>query len=421
MARPFNENARPGLPTHRSYHVYDMERNHNIGGAGNSNHLYEGYDITPRELPLDENRGRWYCAHTKRMPIGERDLGQFVRKQELSDYIVGDAMFDRKMQGSKREHIYDFIAKQNASNPGLEYEVRFLKLNRSHKQRDSKKPRPKTLSMQIILERRLRPHGNNSPPLPRSMSSQGPIRATGGPLTSDNAQGITITGTITPPVIVQNPQYLPPYAKPRDSTAQNSLPKLQNLHIPNASDRICSPMLLRSATYDSDDSATFPPASPSSTLSSDTACSSVRRASSSSCPIDGAFIFASRPNDKGTQEHRPPYMSLGTQTDVKQYSYVDIQLADTDITCLKPQDEQNEYAKRGVSSEGSDGMCIKGQDRYSNNKAGDEQVNRTLGTTNEVKDILFEKPPWMDNMQPGKRSFYRFRSMCAVDILTYQK
>lgn len=114
-------------------------------------------------------------------------------------------------------------------------------------------------------------------------------------------------------------------------------------------------------------------------------------------------------------------MSLGTQTDVKQYSYVDIQLADTDITCLKPQDEQNEYAKRGVSSEGSDGMCIKGQDRYSNNKAGDEQVNRTLGTTKEVKDILFEKPPWMDNMQPGKRSFYRFRSICAVDILTYQK
>lgn len=413
MARPINAYPRPGLPAHRSYHGHEQTNGPSIGGETSPTRIYECYEITPKRTPVDEDLGRWYRANTKRIPYSEQDLHQFVRKEYSREYTVIDAFNDKKMQGSKRQHIEHFIEERNASNPDWEYNLKYLKVDRNRKHRESKKPRQKTLSMMIILECKLRPRDRINFPLPRTMSSQGPIRASGSLPAANHMPGYLVPSTVTAPNNSIRPQYTPPYARCRDSNGQHSTPMPQVVDNRNSQGVSYTPPTLRTPTYDSDESAGLRPASPSSTLSSDTARSSSRRTSNCSSPFDTAFVSFPRTNtyhaqghnhlafDRGTQQ---PYFSQGTQT--KEDLYVPHSSRPTHSYLSTPVSRvvPNERSNRGTSGAHnltSPDIHSKQDTSTSLDGHSDEQETPKPESTQEASGITFEKPAWMYNLQPG--------------------
>ncbi len=390
MARPLTGIARPGLHTHRSYHGHEENKRQSIEDGTPPTPRYEGYDITPRESPLCENRGRWHCTNTKPTPASERALQQFVRDLSLTNYNVLNVLYDRKMQGSKGKHIENVIASKASANPAWEFQVVFLKLNRNHKKRDSKSSRHRTLSMQLILECNLRPHDNIALPLPLSMSSQCPIRATVGLPVANHGQESYMLGTVTTPINNPRPQYLPSYIRQRAPSRPNSPPRVQYSDIQNGRGQLFAPPEPRTANHDSDESTSFRPASPSSTLSSDTARSSSRGTSYSSSPIDTASNFLPRTSTQYAREsHRNAaqcsYISHSTQPDNKWNATENsrsalIQPASPEVRAVSDKRAPVSYDVRG---KGGNTSSVGGQ------------------SDKQEASIAFEKPAWMNNMQPG--------------------
>lgn len=432
MARSFNANARPGLPTHRSL-GYGEKRKHSIEGEAPPSSVYEMYDITPREPPLDESQGRWYGANTERISAAERTLDQLVRRQSSSEYEIIDALLDRKMQGSKRAHIHAFIARRDAANPEWKHQLVFLKLNRSHKQRDSKKSKQKTLSMHIILERKLRRRDDIRLPLPRSMSSQGPIRAIGGLPATDHRQENSMLGPVSAPVNTPRSQDLPSYARQRDPNWQSSPPRVQILDNPNGRGQLLAPPPPGTTTHNSDESASFTPASPSSTLSSDTARSSSRKTLYPSSTNDTASIFLPKDNAQYEQgKHRViadrdvqcPYVSVGTQTDMKVNASDNSRPTLIQNMVFKPQTKPTERLESenfGIDAHMPCGSSSKEGDTSSVDVSHDEQETPKLAAPKEATSDAFEKPAWMNNMQPGKLSYHQMNHRDVIKRLTNKK
>lgn len=409
MARPFNGLARRGLHTHRSYHGHEDTDRQSLKGGTSLKSIYEGYKITPRESPLSESRGRWYRADTKRMPTSERDLQELVRIESSKDYSIVGTMYDKKMRGSKREHIFEFIASKATANPGWDYNLVFLKLERNHKKRDSKNPRPKTLSMQIILECRLRPCNNIALSVPRSMSSQGPMRANGGLPPTNRGQGTSMQGTVTAPINTLRPQYVPSYVSQRAPGWQNSQSRTEFSDHLNGRGQLFTPPASRRTTYESDESASFTPGSPSSTLSFDTAMSSSRGPACSSSPIDTKSIFlpntvahcAQGSHNIGAQFS---YVSHSTQTDIKWAAPDNNRPALTQPPSPQAREQPRKIAENGnscVDAPVPHDICGKGGDTPSVDGQSDKKEPPKLGSTQEATDFAFEKPAWMNNMQPG--------------------
>lgn len=413
MARPINAHPRPGLPTHRSYHDHEPTNRQIIGGETSPTHIYECYEITPKRSPVDEDLGRWHRADTKRIPYSEQDLHQFVRKQYSSEYTVIDAFDDKKMQGSKRQHIKDFIEEKNASNPDWEYNLKYLKLDRNRKHRDSKKPRQKTLSMMIILERKLRPRDRIGFPLPRTVSSQGPIHASGSLPAANHMPGYLMPGTVTAPNNTIRPQYTPSYARCRGLNGQYSPSMPQVVDNRNSRAVPSTPSIPRTPIYDSDESAGLRPASPSSTLSSDTARSSSRRTSNCSSPFDVTFGSFPRTNSHHVQGNNRmafdrgvhySYHDRGTQTDKDLYAPRSTRLSQTNPSGPVSQVKLNEPSTTGRSG-ANDLLPHNVQNKHDVSASldghSDEQETPKPERTREATDIKFEKPAWMYNLQPG--------------------
>lgn len=399
MAWPIKGVARPGLHTHRSYHGHEDTNRQSVEGGTSPISTYEDYEIKPRESPLGEARGRWYRADTKRMPTSQRDLQDFVRKEWSNGYSIVDTISNKKMVGSKRVHIRDFIASKVTDNPGWDYQLVFLKLERNPKKRDSRKPRPKTLSMRIILECKLRLCNNMALSVPRSMSSQSQVHINGGLAPTYHRQGSSMQGTVTAPINTPMPQYVPAYIRQGAPSWQNSPPRAQ-------SSKVFTPPVSRTTPYESDESVSFTPASPSSTLSSDTARSSSRRPSYSSSPIDTLPTFLSKTvahcaqgsHNNGAQ---CSYVSHSTQTDMKGNSSDNNRPALTGSASPKLREQPKKGAENGNSCVNAPVLyeiCSKGDNIPSIDEHSDKQGIPKLGNTH---DIAFEKPAWMNNMQPG--------------------
>lgn len=391
MARPFNETTRPVLRAHNSYHGHEKSKTV-IDGDTPSNPIYEGYDITPRESTLGENQGRWYRADTTGMPTSQRDLQKLVRDQASSSTTAVEALLDRKMQGSKRKHIYSFIDSRDSASPERKHHLVFLKLNRNPKKGNSKKARPKTLSMNIILEGKLRPRNNVGPPLPRSMSSQGSFRATGDLPTTIHGSAVSMLGTVSAPINTPRPQYLPSYSGKTAQTGPNRPPTVQISNSQNGMGQRYAPSAPRTTIYDRDGLVSLVPSSPSSALSSDTIRLSPRRLSSSSSPVDTPSISLLRTSahcargghDSGAQ---CSYISNGTQTDMKWDTFDNGRLVLTPTASLKVREEPDQRAETGKP-------CVDALEASS--------AHGLEGKAQEAANVTYEKPIWMDNMQPGQ-------------------
>lgn len=277
MARPLNPGSgRPAFPSSRSSHSYEDSGTAQGGGKQHLDIIYEGYDIVPKESQPDESKGRWHLAHTISMPATQPDLEHLVRKQSLSRCTASQMMYDNRMQGSKRAHIYHIIRDRDTEKPDRTHELAFLKLERDRKQKDSRRPKKKTLSMQIILECKTRPHDRISLAAPGSLAPQGPASASGGlsPTNHGSARPLPFTWPSTP-ISTPRPQYLPPYARPQALSGQGSQLNVSDLDSRTSRDQLV-PLPTPTSNYDSDDSEYFRSVSPSSTISSDTVRSSGR-------------------------------------------------------------------------------------------------------------------------------------------------
>lgn len=409
MGRPFNEITRPVLHAHNSYHGHEKSRTV-IDGDTPPDPIYECYEIKPKESTLGEDQGRWYRADTKRMHTSQRDLQKLVRDQSSSSTTAIEALLDRKMQGSKRKLIYDFIDSRDSASPERKHHLVFLRLDRNPKKGNSKKARPKTLSMHVILEGKLRPRNNVGLPLPRSMSSQGPFRATGDFPTTTRGSAASMLGTVSAPINTPRPQYLPSYSGQTAQTWLNRPPKVQISNSQNGMGQPYAPSAPRTTIYDSDGLGSLVPSSSSSPLSSDTIRLSSQRPSSTSSPMDTPSISLLRTSahcargghDSGAQ---CSYVSNGTQTDIQWNTFDDGRLVLTPKASLKVREEPGHRAETGKpcvdAFEASSAHGIE-----ANTSSIDEQPNkqgiRKLENAQEATNVTYEKPIWMHNMQPGQ-------------------
>ena len=129
---------------------------------------YEGYTIRPDDLASSEKR--WLLPPKKSIPATQEDLHTEVIRQRQSGRTACRELED--CHGPKRQYIDRLISERNASTALGHFEVAQLRLERiprdsgkasnrnsgrnhqtrDYKQKDSTKPRQKTIYMHIILQ-----------------------------------------------------------------------------------------------------------------------------------------------------------------------------------------------------------------------------------------------------------------------------
>ena len=129
---------------------------------------YEGYTVRPDDLASSEER--WSFPPTKSIPATQEDLHTEVIRQRQSGRTACRELED--CHGPKRQYIDRLISERNASTSLGHFEVAQLRLERiprdsgkssnrnsgrnyharDYKQKDSIKPRQKTIYMHIILQ-----------------------------------------------------------------------------------------------------------------------------------------------------------------------------------------------------------------------------------------------------------------------------
>ena len=272
---------------------------------------YEGYNITPRETEYNESNGRWYRAHTKPMPGTQREFENLIRRQSLSDSTVMEELYSSRMMGSKREHIEDYIKLRDAQDPERKHELAYLKLERYHRQKESKQSARRTSSIQIVLECKL--HSRNSTgATPQPPASHGSfVTQESLPLTDHVPPKPRTETSPTMPTNVSRPQYLPPYVQQRYPNRGSDHSNSQAVNNQNNRDTMDPAPTITTRKYDSDDSEILRPSSPCSTVSSDTMEPSSRRTSSSSVS-NGRAPIPSQTSKEGS--YTDPYATTRLAT-----------------------------------------------------------------------------------------------------------
>ena len=444
---------RPGISGHRSYTDGGPSSNSTTAGKTAQSASYIGFDITPNESIPDDSKGRWYRAHTKVMHVSQRDLDRLVRKQSSGDDTVLEALYDPQMRGSKRRHITQVMQERDATFPAYKHELVYLKLDRQSQSKDSKKSKKQTQSMQIILELRIPPPPNTGLLTSAPSSVRGPVDT---PHPSRQMAALSLNpenGLSNLPEALQRPRnlsYAPSSAMPlrRNATGEGLLPGPR-------------PSLTRLPVFlcDSDDSLGYRSASPASTVSTDTA-RSVPRISSGvprrsylqaanvtgrapekgeiystsiaeeeedndniGTPDQTNFQRAQAPQDSqsvsnsGLTAHthfsakhkrastssenqqdrmhtenpnsRPSYTSSSTQTDPVNNSSIPCD------RCLRDN-------SRCVSSNQHYKVSVEDDVTSIDESCGDSETASQDPGKSDLADKDYEKPSWMQKMQPGK-------------------
>ena len=452
MASTANTRAnRPTLPGHHSFNSYAELKGPSIACGFPASITYEGYNITPRD-PEYHRPGRWCGANTRSMVGTEEEFKNLVQKQLLSDSTVTEVLYSSRMDGSKRDYIEDFLNRRNTSRPKCKHQLAYLKLEQHHKPKSSKSYRGRTASMQIILECKLYPGGTiacvPSAPIPHQASVGKSVSL---PLSSSTSTR-TSSGTVPSlkPISLR-PEYQPSYVlegKPNS----NANP----LHVTAFADRdrqikTNMPRMLSSICHDSDDSEYFTSSSssPSCCLSPGTVEPSSQRMSGSpvstatrpylgrrskTCnPGQGGQNFDRRYKDsKSTSPNRgdsghplavlstkdppqPPahgnprhenqhfaqrhsHLSVGTQTELKLPPNDSIIIELVKELAGQAADKQPRPTDGEIKS-----VASKNQDLSP--RSGLDDIKR-LSDHEPVQEVVdtdkYEKPSWMNNLQPGQ-------------------
>jgi len=455
MARPLATAVGRPPPSQRSFHGYRESAGPSVGDDVVPHIRYEGYNITPED---SEYHDKWHRAHIRPMPVTQREFENLIQKQSLSDNPVTKELCGPRMTNSKTECIASHIDARDALDPEREHELAYLKLERRHRSKSSKKT---TVSMQIIFECKIRPPSNKVPAL-QAVATHGSRIINGNssaassvPTTNPNA------GTIlTVPVGASRPQYTPTYALQRGLSSTDNCQKVNADKGRDSRDPSILTLALARSDYDSDESDDLRAPSQCSIVSSDTVMSSSRRTSSSSVSnsntpatsqiakdgnLDGSPCTTGyAPRDRlderwntkqctGDSSLQPQYRRHSDTEGVvlpQKYHYADQRHV---LECLyidtgtqtdpelnesccggsfldrnereKPNAKSVELADHGSSSKKD---CVLGDQSEEGEKATSKHdaakdIDPTVKEAS-VKDRStesFEKPAWMNNLRPG--------------------
>lgn len=392
---------------------------------------YEGYSITPNESEYDESRGKWYRALTKPMPGSQREFENLIRRQSLSDETVMEVLYSPRMMGSKREHIENYINAKDAANPGWKHELAYLKLERFPKHKLSRQSSKRTASMQIVLECKPRPRNNVAPMHPHASYSSS---AMGRDSSSTN---FTPTRTqssalLTAPVDTSPSRYLPPNNQPGGTNRNSNFPNAKTANRRDGRDPIVPPLTPASNEYKRNGAEEPRSLSPCSTVSSNTVSPLPRNASNSSMlfgntpaasqpgedqmTVERSYTAESRDNARQPSTgHANPQSETMLSNPQRLHTTTGTH---TDVDCLtdNPPFDTFNHPEPGASPQGlaaNENSCSRdhapSDDVNEEKKAAFEDgrfdhPKRNMGGSfgDTIGPNLYEKPVWMNNLQPGQ-------------------
>ena len=467
MAQPLAVGVgRPNLPGHRSFNDYGECGKPSAGSAVAPIITYEGYNITPRDPEYNDGKGRFYRAPTKSMPATQRELESLIQKQSRSDCTAIQELYSYDMKGSKRDHIEAFIRARNAQDPERKHELAYLKAQRGHRSGRSKHSGKRTMSIQIILECRFLPRNIQAPIFP-TPPNRGLNTAMEGLITPEKAHSNSGAAAAIPAAMTSRPQYLPPYvqqrALKRTGTPNNGLPvdnetgrkaSITSTSSSSSDESGDSEDFFPSSPTSIQSSKTITPSSwrtsassgPTSSTSAPSQIVKDEKASRGQCTAIGingkqnderrslefgAKENLSQPSSRQRDEHelamhtqpfkgmvksnysdhrpvpQPKYASIGTQTDQQpirpdpgEVFSAEVKNPEQNLGMVKPVEDKSSSGRKDIMIDEAE--C---EEEFALHNAASNSVGSCVKGTNEqpASSNLFEKPEWMNNLQPGAR------------------
>ena len=395
--------------------------------------VYEGYNITPNESQYDESRGKWYQAHTKKMPGSQEEFQNLVRRQSQSVESVMEVLYSPRMIGSKREHIEEFVNDRDASDPERKHVLVYLRLERFPKHKGTKQTSKRTASMQIVIECKLLPHIGSVPsrPLaPHSLNTR-----TGDQLWVSFQAGRPHQNQPLPVNSVDwntpQSQGRPSFVWPAISTWNGAYPNVQTANRRDSPNPILPPLTPISSELNGSKVEHGRPLSPCSTVSSDAGSPTSRKMSSSSISTTNQAIpsetmmkegnlnfsqMASYEDNANPRAQPHPCTTHRTSSpgqDRSQSAPDEGNHTDSLSYLSASNDSKHSVleAQSGNTTQDQTSVCkshtIGGEGREeSKTIIGDEPHLHRIAPLGELKDEgvarnFDDRPPWFDNLQPG--------------------
>ena len=166
-------NERPRITGHLSFNDRGLPRVPISEGRITSIFSYVGFDVFPNESVHDDSVGRWHRARTIIMP-STRDLEHLVKTQSSSNETAMEKLYGLQMKGPKRDHITEVINERDTTFPDYKHELVYLELKDKNGNNPTRSRR-KTRSMHIVLRYRIRHRLNSNASIPAQPSAPGPV------------------------------------------------------------------------------------------------------------------------------------------------------------------------------------------------------------------------------------------------------